>query len=109
MNVSRFWKFQIYITDFEWKHKWRSFEVWHYLLIHQVSFNLLRCDQLHSVYPSNQWVLKENFRDSEISVNGVTKEEFFNRGLVNQKLLEDNYHNLPRIFHLESKKNHVFS
>ena len=31
MNVSRFWKFQIYMTDFEWKRKGRTFEVWHYL------------------------------------------------------------------------------
>ena len=62
------------------------------------------CDQLHSVFPSNQWVLKQNFRDLEFSVNGVTTEELFNRGLVNKKLLEDNYHNLPRILHLESKR-----
>ena len=39
-------------------------------------------------------------------MNGVTTEEFFNRGLVNKKLLEDNYRNLPKIFQLNSKKNH---
>ena len=36
-------------------------------------------------------------------MNGVTTEEVFNRGLVNKKLLEDNYHNFPRILPLESK------
>ena len=104
MNVSRFWKFQIYNTDFEWKHKRRTFEVWHYLQIHWVSFNSPRCDQLQSVFPSNQWVLKENFRDLEFSLNAVTTEEFFNKGLVNKKLLEDNHHNLPWILCLESKR-----
>ena len=27
------WRFEIYITNFEWKHKWRTFEVLYSLLI----------------------------------------------------------------------------
>ena len=47
---------------------------------------------------------KENFRDLEFSVTGVTTEEFFNMRLVNKKLLEDDSQNLPRILLLESKR-----